>query len=173
MGIQRVIRILKQGGIGILPTDTLYGLVGSALSKKTVERIYKVRKRKRSKPMIILIHSMRDLSLFGIRLDHQTLGLLKKLWPGTVSIILPCAYKKFYYLHRGKKTLAFRLPKNHWLRNLLHQTGPIVAPSANFAGRMPALSIKQAKNYFGENVDFYFDKGVLHSTPSNIIEIKR
>ena len=52
---QDIIKILKNGGVGIMPTDTLYGLVGSAYSKKAVNRIYKLKKRKKSKKLIVLI----------------------------------------------------------------------------------------------------------------------
>ena len=83
------------------------------------------------------------------------------------------ALKKFEYLHRGTKTLAFRIPKAAWLRKLLQETGPLIAPSANFEGEPPALTIRAAKKYFGENVDFYADAGRLVSKPSTLIKIER
>src|SRR3989338_11017033 len=96
-----IVTILKQGGIGVLPTDTIYGLVGSALSQRAVKRIYKVRKRNPKKPFIILISSIKDLSHFGIRLDVKTRKFLENLWPGPVSVILACTDKQFFCLHRG------------------------------------------------------------------------
>ena len=72
MVTQKIIKILKNSGIGVLPTDTIYGLVGRALDKKTVERIYKVRKRNPKKPLIILISSLSDLKLFGVKPDKKT-----------------------------------------------------------------------------------------------------
>lgn len=167
------IKIIKNGGIGILPTDTLYGLVGSALNKKTVERIHKVRKRELDKPFILLISSLSDLATFGVKLNERTKNLLKKLWPGPVSVILPCDNKKFFYLHRGAKTLAFRLPKSELLHEFLRKTGPLVAPSANISGMPPALTISEARKYFGDKVDFYFDIGKLSNPPSSLVEIKR
>ena len=166
-------KILKRGGIGVLPTDTIYGLVGSAFSKKAVEKIYKVKKRKKDKPFIILISSLKDLGLFNIKPDEEVFTLLKKIFPAKVSIILPCKSRKFFYLHRGKNNLAFRVPKNLWLRRLLSKTGPLVAPSANLEGEAPAETIKQAKEYFGDKVDFYYDKGKIKAKPSTILEIKR
>ncbi len=155
-----------------MPTDTIYGLVGSALSKKAVARIYRLRRRGLQKPMIILVGSLRQIDLFGIKLDRKTGKILKKYWPGKVSIVLPCRLKKFLYLHRGTKTLAFRLPKNVWLQKLLLKTGPLVAPSANFEGAPPAKTTKEAKKYFGEDANFYIDAGKLESLPSTLISIK-
>ena len=155
-----------------MPTDTIYGLVGSALSRKTVERIYVARQRKPEKPFIVLIGSMGDLKLFKIKLDNFSKRVLNRVWPGKVSVILPCRAKNFSYLHRGTQTLAFRLPDKTWLRNLLKKTGPLVAPSANPEGLVPAKNIKEAKKYFGKKVDFYAGGKRPDKLPSTLIQIK-
>lgn len=170
--IDKTVKILKGGGIGILPTDTIYGLVGLALSKRTVERIYEVRRRNPKKPLIILIADVADLKNFGIALDKKSESLLNRLWPDKVSVILPCERKKFKYLHRGTKSLAFRLPAKRSLRNLINKTGPLVAPSANPEGYPPAKNLKEAQEYFSDQVDFYSGSGELKSLPSTLIEIK-
>lgn len=170
--------ILKNGGIGVIPTDTIYGIAGSALNKKTVERIYKLRKRNLKKPMIVLISSIKDLKLFGISIDSKVRIILSKIWPNKVSVILPCESNKFSYLHRGTNSLAFRLPacvagpKNKKLVNFLKKTGPLVAPSANWEGCVPSNNIKEAQKYFSDKVDFYVDAGTKKSLPSTLIEIK-
>ena len=164
--------ILNSGGEGVLPTDTLYGIVGSALAKKTVERIYKLRKRNLSKPMIVLISSIRDLQLFDVAISKDEKKLLQKFWPGKVSVILQCKNKKFTYLHRGQKTIAFRLPENIYLKKLLKKIGPLVAPSANLEGEKSSETISEAKNYFAEKVDFYVDAGKLKSQPSTIVSLE-
>lgn len=167
----KAIKILKTGGIGVIPTDTIYGLVGSALNKKTVERIYKLRKRNPKKPMIILIGQLSDLKKFGINLSLVSKKLVTKFWPGKTSIIFKCPRPKFKYLHRGTKTLAFRLPKPKKLREFLKKTGPLVAPSANIEGQPPARIIKKAQKYFGNKVSFYIDAGRFVSKPSKLIKI--
>lgn len=166
-----VISWLRSGGVGVLPTDTIYGIVGSALNPKTVRRIYGLRKRNPKKPMIILIGSINELNIFGVKLQSKIKNFLIKIWPAKISVILPCKSKKFVYLHRDTKTLAFRLPKQKWLRNLLTKTGPLVAPSANWEGKPPANNIKEAQKYFGTKVDFYVDRGEVKSKPSKLIKI--
>jgi L-threonylcarbamoyladenylate synthase len=168
-----VIPILRLGGIGVFPTDTLYGLVGSALDKETVERMYVLRKRDPEKPMIILISSLDDLKKFGIILDSESKKRLKEFWPGMVSVIFECKYKRFAYLHRNKKTLAFRFPSEENLRKFLKKTGPLVAPSANLAGKEPAKTYLEARNYFHDEVDFYVDGGTVKSKPSTLISMDK
>lgn len=165
-------KVLQSGGVGVLPTDTLYGLVASAFSKKAVARIYKLKKRNSRKPLIILIGSFRDLARFGVKPDAKTKKILQKVWPGKVSVILPCRNKKFRYLHRGTNTVAFRLPAKKSLRAFLAKTGPLVAPSANLESKPPACVIREAKKYFGDKVDFYADGGKLRSLSSTLITIK-
>ena len=168
---RKIIKTLKRGGVGVLPTDTIYGIVGSALKIKTVERIYRLRKRNRKKPMIILVSSITDLKRFGANVDSKTKKTLKRFWPGKVSIILLCPSKKFTYLHRGMRTLAFRVPAKKSLRALLRKTGPLVAPSANPGDKPPSKTIRDAKKYFGKKVDFYLDGGRRVGKPSKLIAI--
>jgi len=183
---EKVIKILKNGGVGVLPTDTIYGLVGSALNKRAVERIYQLKKRSPQKPFIILIANISDLKLFGVRLVSDmcqtsvrhvsdTSLTLKRVWPGKVSVVLQCPKisKRMSYLQPLKKTLAFRLPKEKWLNGLLEKTGPLVAPSANWEGEPPAENIQQAKRYFGERVDFYVNTGKLRGKPSTLAALEK
>jgi L-threonylcarbamoyladenylate synthase len=122
-----VVPILLEGGIGVFPTDTIYGVIGSAFKKETVERIYNLRKRELRKPMIILVSSLNDLKKFGIKLNAKQKSVIAKLWPGKVSIAFDCHSKKLDYLHRGIFSLAPRLPNDVALikilkkRIILHQ----------------------------------------------------
>lgn len=164
-----VIPFLKNGEIGVIPTDTLYGLIASAMDPEAVERIYRVRGRDEGKPCIALISDQSDIErFFGLSLS----GLATKLaemWPGKVSVILPCPDAKWAYLHRGTKTIAFRVPDKSDLRELLRETGPLIAPSANPQGMPPAKTIEEAEGYFGDDADFYVDGGTLDSEPSTVV----
>ena len=110
---QNLINSLKKGDLSVLPTDTLYGIHTPALNKKSVEKAYKIRNRAPKKPFIILIGSIDQIKLFKIDIDQKTKEIMKKYWPGKVSIVLSCPYKEFEYLYRETKSLAFRFPKNN------------------------------------------------------------
>jgi L-threonylcarbamoyladenylate synthase len=162
-------REIRKGAVGVMPTDTIYGIVGSALSFSAVSRIYGLRKRRPDKPFIVLISSVRDLKPFGAEPDKKTRGILRKIWPGRVSVLLPVSRKRFSFIHRGTGKIAFRLPAKRSLRNFLEISGPIVAPSANWEGKPPAADIRGARRYFGNRVDFYLDGGILKSPPSTLV----
>jgi L-threonylcarbamoyladenylate synthase len=165
---QKGIEILKNDGVVILPTDTLYGLVAGAFSKKAIEKIYTIKERDRSKALIVLISSAKDLERFNIKGDFSKIFIPK------LSVLLPCTSNDLEYIHRGTGEIAFRLigEKNKNLHDLIKKVGPIVAPSANKESFKPAETIKEAKEYFGLNVDCYINGGKKVGEPSTLIRVK-
>jgi L-threonylcarbamoyladenylate synthase len=172
-GSENLKKVLKKNGVAVIPTDTIYGIVGRALAPETVSRIYDLKKRAPEKPCIILIGNITELEKFNINLPLEQKKILLRYWPGPVSIILDCPGEKFAYLHRGTKTLAFRLPAQESLKALLLEAGPLIAPSANPEGMMPAEDIKEAKKYFGNSVDYYMDRGRIVGKPSKLIKLNK
>lgn len=162
---------LSRGEVGVLPTDTLYGIVGSALKPAVVERVYALRNRQRDKPMIVLIGGWGDFDRLQVQIPERTLELLNKIWPGPVSVVLSAPSPALAYLHRGTSSIAFRMPSKPALRELLQITGPIVAPSANLAGEQPARTVAEARAYFDEEV-FYLDEGELHNPASALVDAR-
>ncbi|MFA5750932.1 MAG: Sua5/YciO/YrdC/YwlC family protein [Candidatus Paceibacterota bacterium] len=160
---KKVIEILTNGGVVVMPTDTIYGILGNAFNKKTVVRIYSLKKRDRSKPCIILIGSIDEISKFGISLSRKQLLTAKRIWSLSYPTSIIFNYKKgessnFNYLHKGTNSLAFRLPYTTSFKKFLIKTGPLLAPSANIEGMTPAKNIKEAKRYFKSSVYYYSGK---------------
>lgn len=158
--------VLLHGGVGVIPTDTLYGVVACALQQPAVERVYALKGRLPTKPCIILCSSLDELALFGAHLSERQQDALSKL-SGAVSFILPCDAPE--YLHRGVHSLAFRVPKSERVREFLSETGPLIAPSSNPEGLPPATTIDEAQAYFGDRVDFYKDGGACDGRPSTLV----
>ena len=167
----QLIQTLKEGGVVVMPTDTVYGMVASALNPTAVNRIYTIRKRNTDKPCIILIGSAADVQKFSVELTDAQREKVSKLWPGPVSISLPCGDDNFAYLHRGTNSLAFRLPSSEALQSLLREVGPLIAPSANPEGFPVAKNVTVAREYFGDLVDLYIDGGEVVAAPSKIVRL--
>jgi len=164
--------VLEQNGIVVMPTDTLYGIVGRAQNISVVERIYKMRKRASDKPCIVLIGDINETKKFSVNLSEEQKNVIKNCIVST-SIILDCPDNSFAYLHRGTKTLAFRIPLNQDLQNFLLKTGPLIAPSANPEGLPPAKNIAEAKKYFGNMVDLYLNGGEIVGKASKVIKLHK
>ena len=161
----KLIEILSSDGVGVLLTDTLYGIVAKADSEAAVRRVYALKQRTDSKPPIVLIG---DVSQMYDSLPDGVDDTIDGRWPGKNSIIVPSPSAP-EWLTRGSSGVAYRLPDNAMLRRLLRETGPLIAPSANTEGNPPARSVGEAEGYFGEDVDFYVDGGVAFETqPSKL-----
>lgn len=163
----KLISCLKNGGVAVIPTDTLYGLVARAADKDAVERVYKIRGRDEQKPCVVLVADISQIT-DSPHWPHELNQIANKYWPGPLSLVTPTRNVP-KYLHRGTNTIAYRVPGSPEMRKLLAATGPLIAPSANLQGSPPAANIDQAKKYFGSMVDFYVDGGErVNSQPSTV-----
>jgi L-threonylcarbamoyladenylate synthase len=156
------------GAIGIIATDTVYGLVARATDRTSVARLYDLKQREH-KPGTVIAASIDQLEALGLKRRYLT--AVSQFWPGAVSVVIPCG-PELEYLHQGKLSLAVRIPGAVELRKLLEQTGPLLTSSANHPDQPTAVTLDQARNYFGKQADFYVDGGDLSDhQPSTIIRI--
>ncbi|MDQ3159123.1 MAG: L-threonylcarbamoyladenylate synthase [bacterium] len=162
---QEVADLLKQGKVGVCPSDTIYGLFCDAKNKKAVKQLYDLKKREK-KPGTIIAANVDQLVELGLK--KRYLSVVKDLWPNPLSVVIPTV--DLEYLHEGVGGLAMRIPKDNALREFLEKTGAVMTSSANFNGGKPADTVQEAFDYFGDSVDFYVDGGDLSKNkPSTII----
>lgn len=165
---QEIINLLQSGGVVVLRTDTLYGLLCLANNRSAVERVYGLKGRDDNKSPIVLVATTNHLY---DEPNDKILGMLTEVWPGKVSIVM-ASVNAPRWIERGNASVAYRLPDDTWLQGVLAQTGPLIAPSANPQGQTPAHTIQQAIVYFGDKVDAYIDDGeVVDETPSRLLRI--
>lgn len=163
-----LIELLRTGAVGVLPTDTVYGLAASASHKEAVERMYAL-KRREQKPGPTIAASTQQLRELG--LDAELLSYFESYWPAPLSVILPTG-EQLDYLTQGVGESPFRVVDDVPLRHFLRETGPLVTSSANQPGEPVATTIDEAKMYFGNQVDFYVDGGLLaNRQPSTIVRL--
>ncbi len=154
------------GAVGVLPTDTVYGLVARASDPAAVGRLYAAKNREH-KPGTVIAASIDQLESLGLKRRYMT--AVSQFWPGAVSVIIPCATAELDYLHQGKQSLAVRIPASSELRKLLEQTCPLLTSSANHPGQPTAVTVDQARQVFGDEVDFYIDGGDLSDHQASTI----
>lgn len=162
------ISILLNGGVGVMPTDTVYGLVVRAADKSAVERFYGLKQRTH-KPGTVVAASVQQLVELGVQ--ERYLRQVEQWWPNPLSVEMPLG-DDLGYLHQDTGRQAFRVVADETLRQLLVQTGPLVTTSVNRPGEPGAVNLEQARNCFEDNVDFYVDGGDLSGrAPSTIIGV--
>lgn len=159
-------KISQPGTVGVIPTDTVYGIVARAADKVAVDRLYKLKNRDK-KPGTIIASSIEQVVELGLKRRYLT--AVEQFWPGPISIIIPCADPELSYLHQGVMSLAVRIPSDTVLRELLKKTGPLLTSSANQPGEPTATTIKQARATFGTAVDYYINGGDLSGNKASTI----
>jgi L-threonylcarbamoyladenylate synthase len=163
-----LIALLKNGAVGVLPTDTTYGLVCAAGNPEAITRLYTLKSREQ-KPGTVIAANIDQLVEIGLKARY--LKAVEQYWPNPLSIIIPCS-PELGHLHLGKLSLAVRIPKDAQIQAFLARTGALLTTSANHPNQKPAENIAEAKGYFGDEVDFYVDGGDLSGRePSTIIRI--
>lgn len=162
----KLVSLLQNGSLGVLPTDTVYGLVCSSLNQDAVERLYVLKSREK-KPGTIIAASIDQL--VGLGLKRRYLKAVEGYWPGGVSVIIPTVDPSTAHLRQGLPGLAVRVVADKKLIELLLRTGPLLTSSANLPGEKPADTIEEAREYFGDEVDFYVDGGDLKGRKSSTL----
>ena len=173
--IKKLLSLILQDEPIIVPTDTVYGLVCKYDSKEAIEKIYKLKKRDRKKPLILLGYNWIALKKFvTVETLHATsLRQLTKQWPGPLTIVLPMSKKVPSFLNKNFKTIGVRVPNNKFLLTLLKQCpGKVLAStSANISGK----SDKKPQKELIKKVKLFITakKGEMSLKPSRIVEIKK
>ena len=158
--LEEAVKIIKRGGLVAFPTETVYGLGANALDKNAVKKIFKVKGRPLDNPLIVHIAKKEDLNLLVKEISEITKTLIKKFWPGPLTLIL---YKKEIVpdeVTAGLKVVAIRMPKNKIALDLIKKAGvPIAAPSANLAGRPSPTTAQDVFDDLGARAGLILDGG--------------
>lgn len=164
----RLVEMIHNGAVGVVPSDTVYGLAASAAIPEAVAKMYALKQREQ-KPGPTIAASIRQLLELGI--NQSVIDPIAELWPAPLSIILPVT-GKLSYLHQGLGDSPFRIVADERIQKMLYATGPLVTTSANQPGKPPATRLAEAQAYFGNRVDFYVNDGILKDRqPSTIVRL--
>jgi len=164
----RLASLLQQGGVGVLPTDTIYGIVAVAADQQAAMRLYALKHREQ-KPGTVIAADVQQLINLGV--PAESIAAVAHLWPNPVSVDLSVG-EDLHYLSQGTGHCAFRLVADPGLCALLAQTGPLLTSSANQPGELPAADVVQAQQYFEDSVDFYVDGGERQGLPSTVVRYR-
>lgn len=167
--LNEIAQSLREGGVLLLPTDTIYGLHALATDADAVERIADLKGREETKPFIVLASSIEQLREIGIAADPELLNALDAIWPAPLTAILPLEHP--IPASRGASTLAVRIPALDWLRGLVSRTGPLVSTSANRSGEPFATSPDVVARDLHGRMDGVVDGGIRDGEPSAILDL--
>lgn len=170
-GIKKADEIIENGGVVIFPTDTVYGIGCNPYDANAVKKIYEIKSREKIKSLPVLASSIQIVKEISI-IDEFTEKIIKKYWPGPLTLILKLKDKNLKKSLNLEDKIAVRIPNSECTLKLLNKCNLLVGTSANISGDSsftdPQECMKNVKNY-----DVFVDGGTITSKgESTIIEIK-
>jgi L-threonylcarbamoyladenylate synthase len=157
--VEKAIRIIKDGGIVIFPTDTAFGIGCRVDSENAVKKLFKIRKRPVNQATPVLFDSVEKVREFVLPFDSKVGDLMNDYWPGALTIVLKCKTAKVPSLVRGNtETLGVRIPDHEIPKQIIKGAGiPILGPSANFHGEETPYEFEDLDNDLIKLVDFVIE----------------
>ena len=172
--VQKIVSLLKDGGIIVYPTETAYAIGGDARNKEAIKKIYRIKKRSEKLPLPVIVGSLEQAKKFAF-FDSVSLKLAKKYWPGALTLILKKKKVIPSILTAGKQNIAIRVSGNSIARIIAKELGgPIISTSANDSTKKECYSIKAINKQISnleKKVELIVNVGKLPTVkPSTIIK---
>jgi L-threonylcarbamoyladenylate synthase len=169
--VSLAVSALRSANVVAIPTETVYGLAALARDPDAVEKVFVIKGRPRSHPLIVHVASLEVATLWG-QFNHEALVLAKHFWPGPLTLLLPRTSIVPDWVTGGRDTVAIRVP-NHpmTLQLLLELNDGVVAPSANKFGKVSPTTAEHVQQDLGSDVQLILDGGLCDiGVESTIIE---
>lgn len=153
-------KIIKDGGLVLFPTETVYGIGANGLDEDSVKKIYIAKGRSSDNPLILHISDIEMLGKIAKEISDIEFKLMNAFWPGPFTIILNKTDLVPLVVSGGLSTVGVRMPDNEIAKNLIKYAGvPIAAPSANISGRPSGTSVEDIYGELADKVDCIIDGG--------------
>jgi len=169
--ISKAVEILEGGGIIIYPTDTVYAYGCDIKEKNTIERIYKIKKIPRNKPLSFIFYDISSIKEYVRNISDDAYKIMKKALPGPYTFIFKATklVPKIAITHQ--KTIGVRIPNNAIALNLVRALGrPIISASVNTVSGEYLVEPKDLEIVFRNVVDGVIDAGPKMSDPSTVVD---
>ncbi len=170
-GINKVIKIIKNGGVVVFPTDTVYGFGADPFNKKAVDTIYKIKNRTLTKHLPILGYSKEEISKIVV-FDNLSSKIAEYFWPGPITLILKLKNQELKKSMGLNDKVAVRVPNNECVLSVLKECKFLVGTSANLAGEKALISLDDNSSILA-GTDIILDGGkISESGESTILEVR-
>jgi len=165
--LHELVDSVRSGSVLAIPTESTYGLGVDPRSEFAVGRVFAMKGRDGTKPLLVVAADRAQVEALGISASAETLDRFFALWPAPLTVALPL--RTPLPASAGATTLAVRVPAHPKLRELLEATGPLTATSLNRSGEPPCDDPDEAERVFGDEVDVLVDGGKTPGGPPSTL----
>ena len=167
-----IINTLKDGKLVIMPTDTIYGIIGDATNEDVINKVYEVKERPHDKPLLILVSNLSMLHELVTEIPKETEKIINKFWPGPLTILFKKSSKVSDALTANSALVAIRMPNDKRLLNIMnHLNRPLISTSANISSHDAITNPNQLEEKMKEKIDLIVDEGTVNNEASTLITI--
>jgi len=170
--VERSARAIASGGVIVYPTDTIYGLGCDATNRDAVRRVYEIKRRPETMPMIVLVGSIKEAAGLAEGVPALAEELMRACWPGPLTVLLRANASLYPWLSAGSGKIGVRFPKHAFCARLMEASKrPLLSTSANLSGQAYVSDVEALRDLFETQVDLFVDAGALPgSMPSTIVD---
>lgn len=171
--VLKAVKVLKQGGVVVLPTATVYGLAVEAQNQRAVKKIYKIKGRSEKKPLVLMLAYKKQLGQLPIFISKSQENLIWKIWPKPVTFIVKTTKKFAGLFYSQNETIALRLADHPLTKKIIAGFGGFLATtSANYSGSAAAGCLEEIPKTLLKKADLVIDGGhTIFQKPSTIIDL--
>ncbi len=171
--IKRAGKVLRTGGIVAYPTETVYGFAADTSNASAIKKLFQLKQRKADRPILMLIPSQDEVSLYTEHITDAAADLMKRFWPGGLTLIFKASSRVSPLLTSEKGNIGIRLSSHPVAAALAKEMGrPITSTSANLSGGPSPQTPDEIADTFDEGIDLILDAGPSPSrTPSTVLDV--
>jgi L-threonylcarbamoyladenylate synthase len=171
--ISEVARTIKTGGIASFPTETVYALGTDAYNEEMVAKVYRIKRRDRSKPISVFLKSAQDAKRLVDDVSKDAEKLMEEFWPGPLTLVFKCTNPKLSLVLANGDKLGVRVSPSKFIAQLLSEAGvPITATSANISGKKSCVAANRVFYFFNGRIDMIVDGGKSKVfLPSTVLDV--
>lgn len=172
MDIGRLVEVINNSNIAVVPTDTVYGIIGDATNIDVIHKVYEVKKRDYSKPLILMVSSIDMLEKYVLEINDIEKKLIDKYWPGKLTILFKKNNNIDDLITSGSNLVGIRYPDNKELNELMDKLNkPLISTSCNISSKEVITSIDMLEEDISKHVSYVYDGGILSDTSSTIVRV--
>lgn len=170
--LNNLVKIINDGNLIIMPTDTIYGIIGDSTNVETIKKVYEIKKRDYHKPLLILVSNLDMLKRYIKNINDLEKKVIKKYWPGKLTIIFEKNSNVNELLTSNTSFIGIRLPDNKDLINLINKVKkPLISTSANISNNNPITNVKMIEKEMKEKISTIIDGGEIKANSSTIVQV--
>lgn len=172
MNINEIVDVIKAKQLAIVPTDTVYGIIGDALDEAVIHKVYEAKKRDYSKPLILMVSDISMLKKYVLEINDLEQRLIERFWPGKLTILFKKNELISDLITSGSDLVGIRFPDNKELVDVIKKLDkPLISTSCNISTRDVITNVILIEKELLDKISYVYDCGEMSDVSSTIVQV--